>query len=139
MFRISILLVMLQCGTGQLAEQIKVAEPRASYSKYVPGMGGGAGIEFIIEFEEDFPEAEIISLIINSEEVPVEVTSRSPLVLHAKKFYPGNEPGKESNSDRKMPLFTARDYKAEITFRLKEEVHKLIITEFLEGETIYHP
>lgn len=138
MIRISLLFILLQCGS-QWTNQLQEAKPKATYQKYVPGISGGVGINFQFEFEGSFPKVEIVSLVINDEDLSAEIGSRSPMVIRANRFYSQEQEGEENPSIPEAPLFTAGEYRAVLTFSVEGKTHSIEVTDFTEEETVIHP
>lgn len=129
--RIAFLFVLLQCGSPQnLAQKL---QPDASYTKYVPGAGGGVGITFKVSFEANTETAEFKTMVVNGDTLEAAIIRVDPMAIEANKFYPypedseGNPPPSWS-----APLYEAEEYNAELYFLVGGEKHKIIVTEFAQ-------
>jgi len=129
--RISLLWVLMQCGSPQnLADKL---QPDASYTKYVPGAGGGVGVNFTISFEANTETAEFKTMVINGDTLDAAIAQVDPMAIEGNKFYPypeeseGNPP-----ADWSAPLYQASEYTGELYFLVGGEKHKIVITEFAQ-------
>lgn len=129
--RISFLLVLLQCGSPQnLAEKLT---PDATVTKYVPGAGGGVGVTFKVNFDEELSGAELLHFVVNGDTLDAAISQVNPMALEANKFYRYPEDsGGDPPADWKAPLYNATDYQADLYFQVGGEKHKIVITEITQ-------
>lgn len=135
---------LLSCHSQKPLIEKPLKAENAVFQKYLPGDGGGKGIQFFIEFPSVPENLTIKNFIVNDTKLEFQLVGfKDGRKLEALCFYENPERNPDAKNTieefEKAPIFRAKNYLAIIEYQIGENTDTLQVQNFSELEIQMYP
>lgn len=139
-----LVLGLMSCHSQKKLTEKPLKAEKAVFQKYLPGDGGGKGIQFFIELAAYPENLEITSFSVNETKIPFKLIGfKDGKKLEALCFYENPERNPDSKNTleefEKAPIFRAKSYIAVLEYQIGEISDSIQIQNFSELEIQMYP
>ncbi len=135
---------LMSCHSQKKLTEKPLQAENAFFQKYLPGDGGGKGIQFFIELAAHPENLKITNFSVNDTKIPFKLIGfKDGKKLEALCFYENPERNPQSKNTieefEKAPIFRAKSYTAIIEYQMGEISDSIHIQNFTELEIQMYP
>lgn len=138
-FRLGLLsLLFIQCASPLKVQKRALQEAEKTVMKFVPGAGGGRGVDFRITLQDTIEQMNIVSFSVNDVDLEPHLRANQ---IEATIFYADPERTVD-NEDPPLPdpvLYNAEEYSALLIFEANGKQDSIRFNDFKEIEAPLYP